>query len=56
MNFVDVRSWKWNWKLTEGKNPPDKIQHLLGKGLIVAQVSFVQVLLFCEGKFNRLYA
>lgn len=55
MNFVDVRSWKWNWKLTEGKNPSDEIQHLLGKGLIVAQVSFVQVSLFCEGKFNRLY-
>ena len=44
VTFDDVSSWKWNWELNEGKNPSYKMV----KGLIVAQVSFVQVLLFVK--------
>ena len=39
----------------KGKIPHTRFNIHLVKGLIVAQVSFVQVLLFCEGKFNWLY-
>ena len=39
----------------KGKIPHTRFNIHLVKGLIDAQVSFVQVLLFCEGKFNWLY-
>ena len=54
VTFVDAGSWKWNWKL-KGKIPHTRFNIHLVKGLIDAQVSFVQVLLSCEGKFNWLY-
>ena len=36
----------------KGKIPHTRFIFHLVKGLIVAQVSFVQVVLFCEEKFN----
>ena len=40
----------------KGKIPHKRLNiHSSVKGFIVAQVSFVRVLLFCDGKFNCLY-